>query len=138
MRSEIQILARTVFGEARGEYQKVSGGISALIAIANVVINRVNKKTWYGQTVSEVCLKPSQFSCWNTNDPNFPVINKDTIEDPIFNICLTVADKVIKGEWPDLLNGCDSYYAASMKDPPYWAQGKKPKRQIGQHLFFDI
>ncbi len=138
MKSEIQILARTIYGEARGEYKKVSGGIGALIAIANVVINRAQQKTWFGQTVVEVCLKRWQFSCWNANDPNFYEISKDIIADPIFNICLTVADKVLKGEWPDLTKGCDHYYSTILKKPPYWAQGKTPKCQIGQHLFFDL
>jgi spore germination cell wall hydrolase CwlJ-like protein len=138
MKSEIQILARTIYGEARGEYKKVSGGIGALIAIANVVINRAQQKTWFGQTVAEVCLKRWQFSCWNANDPNFYEISKDIIADPIFNICLTVADKVLKREWPDLTKGGDHYYSTILKKPPYWAQGKTPKCQIGQHLFFDL
>lgn len=138
MTSDIQILARTIYGEARGEYNKVSGGIGALIAIANVVMNRVKQRTWYGTTIREVCQKPWQFSCWNANDPNFSLLQAEIISDPMFEVCLQVAEKVIHGTWPDLTKGSDHYYATSLKIPPRWAAGRKPKCQIGQHLFFDL
>lgn len=137
MTAETQILARTIYGEARGEYHKSNGGLTALIAIANVVMNRVKQKSWYGTTVQEVCQKPWQFSCWNTADPNFKLLNSDVIMDPLFDICLEVADKVLKGQWPDITKGCDHYYAMSMKTPPRWAVGKTPNYQVGNHLFFD-
>lgn len=138
MTSDIQILARTIYGEARGEYSKVGGGIGSLIAIANVVMNRLKQRTWYGATIQEVCHKPWQFSCWNINDPNFCLLQAKIIRDPIFEICLNVAEKVIHGVWPDLTHGSDHYYARSLKTPPRWAIGQIPKCQIGQHLFFDL
>ncbi|WP_032112221.1 cell wall hydrolase [Candidatus Paracaedibacter symbiosus] len=138
MTPDIQILARTIYGEARGEYNKVNGGIAALIAVANVVVNRTKQRTWFGKTIAEVCQKPWQFSCWNVNDPNLRLLQANTILDPIFEVCLMVATKVIQGEWPDLTKGCDHYYAVSLKTPPPWAQGRVPKCQIGQHLFFDL
>ena len=138
MTTEIQILARTIYGEARGEYNRVNGGVGALIAVANVVLNRAKQNTWFGKTIPEVCRKPWQFSCWNARDPNFKLLQKEVIQDPVFEVCLRVAEKVIKGEWPDLTQGCDHYYAISRPCPPPWAVGKKPKYQIGQHLFFDL
>lgn len=137
MTAETQILARTIYGEARGEYAKQTGGLSSLIAVANVVMNRVKQKTWYGSTVQEVCQKPWQFSCWNMNDPNFNLLNSDVIMDPLFDLCVEVADKVIKGQWPDITKECDHYYSTSMKSSPKWAIGKSPKCQIGNHLFFN-
>lgn len=138
MTSDIQVLARTIYGEARGEYSKTNGGISALIAIANVVMNRTKQKTWYGTTIREVCQKPWQFSCWNKNDPNFDVLQTERIVDPIFEICQHVAEKVISGGWPDLTKGSDHYYAINLKMPPHWAIGRRPECQIGQHLFFNL
>ena len=41
----IDIMAKTLYGEARGE------GEEGLIAVGNVIKNRVKKKTWYGKTV---------------------------------------------------------------------------------------
>ena len=65
------VLARTVWGEARGE------GQAGMVAVANVVMNRVNfaraqlgGNYWWGNTIMRVCQKPLQFSCWNQADPN--------------------------------------------------------------------
>ena len=49
---DIDILARTIFGEARGEYEHVEGGISALIGVGNVVMNRVKaQKSHNGKSI---------------------------------------------------------------------------------------
>jgi spore germination cell wall hydrolase CwlJ-like protein len=138
MTSDIQILARTIYGEARGEYTTQKGGMGSLIAIANVVMNRLKQKTWYGYTIQEVCQKPEQFSCWNKHDPNLGILQIEKIIDPIFEICLQVSEKVISGTWPDLIKGSDHYYATNLSIPPYWARGKVPKCQIGRHLFFKL
>lgn len=137
MKNDIQILARTIYGEARGEYCRVDGGLSALVAIANVVKNRQKQQSWYGRTISEVCQKPYQFSCWNPNDPNLKLITAE-ITDPIFDVCLTVADRVIKDQWPDLTKGCDHYHASSMIQYPVWALSAVPKIKIGRHIFYDL
>ena len=41
--NDIHILARTIYGEARGEYYRLDGGLSSLIAIGNVVKNRLKQ-----------------------------------------------------------------------------------------------
>lgn len=61
---DIDILARTIYGEARGEPWE------GKIAVAWVVRNRAERGGWWGDTIREVCLKPWQFSCWNETDPN--------------------------------------------------------------------
>jgi spore germination cell wall hydrolase CwlJ-like protein len=137
MNRDVQILARTIYGEARGEYQQPNGGLSALMAVANVVMNRVKQKTWYGQTIIEVCQKPYQFSCWNIHDPNYELITKDVITDPLYQICFDVADKVSTGQWPDVTQGCDHYHATSIA-LPRWAQGLMVKAKIGHHWFYDL
>ncbi|HLD95340.1 MAG TPA: cell wall hydrolase [Alphaproteobacteria bacterium] len=132
------ILARTIYGEARGEYFSRVGGLSALIAVGNVVLNRMKRKKWFGTTVREVCLKPFQFSCWNEKDPNFRVVKSVSRQDPIFEICYHVAEQLCDGRWPDLTQNADHYYAVSMKIPPAWAKDKKPTIQIGGHVFFNL
>ncbi|MDR0633088.1 MAG: cell wall hydrolase [Holosporales bacterium] len=132
------ILARTIYGEARGEFSRVDGGLAALIAIGNVVINRVNRKSWFGGDIREVCQKPKQFSCWNASDSNYTVIQQVTHDDSLFKTCLNVADNVICGAWPDLTKGADHYYAVSSQNLPYWAENKMPTVKIGQHLFFQL
>lgn len=137
--TEKEILARTLYGEARGEYMRLDGGLSALIGVANVIMNRANRKSWFGKNVSEVCLKPYQFSCWNQTDPNRSVllqVSKQT--DPLFETCLEVANGVLNGVWPDLTKDSDHYYAVWMDRAPTWSLGKKPRVKLGQHLFFRL
>ena len=136
---DIDTLARTLYGEARGEFTRTDGGLSSLIAVANVVMNRVKRKTWFGESVPQVCLKPYQFSCWNASDPNRPLmLQADPNEDPVFGTCLLVAQKVIEGQWPDLTKDSDHYYAVWMDRAPKWALGHRPTVKIGQHIFFRL
>ncbi len=62
--SEKQILALTIYGEARGE------STEGKIAVGSVILERVDHRDWDGKTIHEVCLKPWQFSCFNERDPN--------------------------------------------------------------------
>ena len=55
---DIDIVARTLFGEARGE------GPLGMRAVAHVIRNRVRDKRWR-DTYAEVCLRSKQFSAWN-------------------------------------------------------------------------
>ena len=128
MDKETEILAKTIYGEARGE------GLSGMEAIANVVMNRVHKKNWWGQTISEVCLKPKQFSCWNENDPNGKLIKGDLTTDSVFQVCCRIAKRAIKGLLPDITKGSTHYHALSVN--PAWANRLVPNAQIGNHLFY--
>jgi spore germination cell wall hydrolase CwlJ-like protein len=135
---DIDILARTIYGEARGEYASLEGGMASLIAIGNVVMNRVKAQSWYGKTIQEVCRKPWQFSCWNEDDPNRKVLMQGEIVDPVFTFCRKVATKVALEEWPDLTKGSDHYHANSMLIIPKWAKGQKPKIRMAKHVFYQL
>ncbi|OJX13204.1 MAG: hypothetical protein BGO77_08520 [Caedibacter sp. 37-49] len=136
---DIDVLARTIYGEARGEYKRPDGGIASLIAVANVVMNRLKAKTWYGMTVKEVCQKPFQFSCWNKQDPNRALITSSKVqEDPLFMTCQQVAQQVVAEQWPDLTRGSDHYYATSLSKPPVWSEKVQPRLKLGQHIFFQL
>ena len=106
--NDIEILARTIYGEARGEYGRVDGGLAALIAVGNVIVNRAQHQTWFGRSIRDVCLKPYQFSCWNENDPNREKIVAVTDDSPIFAQCLDVARALAAQQYPDLTKGADS------------------------------
>lgn len=58
---DLDVCTRTLYGEARGEYAQ--NGPIALITVANVIMNRFKRGGKYGKTLTEVCLKPHQFSC---------------------------------------------------------------------------
>ena len=61
---DISVMAGTLWGEARNQ------GDEGMIAVGNVIMNRVKAKSWYGDHIKGVCLKAWQFSCWNDDDPN--------------------------------------------------------------------
>jgi N-acetylmuramoyl-L-alanine amidase len=136
--TDIGTLARTLYGEARGE------GFDGRVAVAWVVVNRVRTGR-YGATVRDVCRKPRQFSCWNLDDPNLQRIERVTPEDSIFAECLGIAALVYAafrgrgGALPPVLKdptlGSTHYCVSRLK--PYWAQGKSPVCTIGNHKFFN-
>ncbi len=132
---DLNIFARTLYGEARGEY--ALSGPASLIAVANVILNRLKRGGKYGKTFIEVCLKPRQFSCWNTSDPNRSLLQQeDLIKDPLFKFCQQVVHKVNQGIWPDLTRNSDHYHATSCK--PYWSKSGKIKLRLGNHIFYKL
>jgi N-acetylmuramoyl-L-alanine amidase len=136
MSDATDILARTIYGEARGEYAE--GGIAPLIAVGNVVMNRVRAKGRYGNSIVEVCRQPFQFSCWNEGDPNRKLLMRPEIADPVFIICSEVAARVALGQWPDLTRGSDHYHAVTLPILPSWARNRKPRVRFGNHIFYQL
>ena len=133
---EIDVLARTLWGEARGE------GTTGLEAVANVVLNRVKMaeenggKFWWGSNIIQVCQKPYQFSCWNRSDPSFKKLQAVTEENLYFATSLRVARRAVLGQLEDYTGGATHYHADYVA--PYWAKGETPTIVIGRHIFFDL
>ncbi|WP_421723155.1 cell wall hydrolase [Bauldia sp.] len=128
---EILTLARTLYGEARGEPKE---GIEA---VANVIVNRVMSKR-YPNTVSKVCLQRLQFSCWNDNDPNRKIIARlKPGDNPVFDMVLGIARRALLGGIPSLVAGALHYHAKSVK--PSWVKNSPAATlvaRIGAHLFW--
>jgi N-acetylmuramoyl-L-alanine amidase len=134
---DIDILARTIWGEARG------GGYSGMAAVASVIMNRVNldlnhdgKPDWWGEGVQGVCLKKWQFSCWLENDPNRAKLLAVNERDGLFRQALAIARKAVAGEMKDETKGATHYHAIYMT--PKWAVGKRWCARIGRHLFYRL
>jgi hypothetical protein len=129
--TEIDILARTIWGEARGESDAGKAGV------AWVVQNRAMIGGWWGDDIVEVCLKPYQFSCWNHNDPNRKQMERlSANSNPPFQKCLEIARDVLKGKIPDPTKGANHYHADYVK--PNWAKSENFTVQIGNHLFYKL
>lgn len=135
-KKNIDILARTLWGEARGEsYQGIQG-------VANVIVNRYNEakksqgkyKLWGGASIAKVCQAPYQFSCWNANDPNRAKMLALTVADPIFAQCVAIATLAVQGKLPDVTGGSTYYHTSAVK--PAWSKGLAPVATIGNHKFF--
>jgi spore germination cell wall hydrolase CwlJ-like protein len=122
-------LARTLYGEARGE------GEAGRIAVAWVVRNRLKRPKRFRATIREICQQPWQFSCWNASDPNRAKILAASSADPVFADCIEVARRVLDDEADDPTHGADFYCVSSLT--PNWARGHQPCAKIGRHSFYN-
>lgn len=137
--TDVEILARTLYGEARNE------GYTGMQAVANVVVNRAKaKKSFFGTGISGVCLKPRQFSCWN---PKFGYSTKDanivanykrmisaTTADPLYAQAVEIARLAVAGQLTDITKNAAYYHTTAIN--PSWAKGVLPVKVIGSHKFY--
>ena len=129
--NDLEIMAKTVYGEARGEAHE------GRVAVAQTILNRLLADTWYGDTLAEVCLKPFQFSCWNEDDPNLVKLTDLSLaRSSIFAECMIAClDALRSATDHDPTNGATHYHTKSIS--PYWAMGKNTCAEIGNHLFYN-
>lgn len=126
--ADVDVLARTIWGEARGD------GAAGMAAVAAVIMNRVRRGGWWGNSVRDVCLKPYQFSAWNTFDPNrLRMLNVDG-NDQAFAVALEIARAAVSGSLPDPTGGATHYHAKSVN--PKWAATGTQSAIIGGHVFY--
>ncbi|MDH4873005.1 cell wall hydrolase [Pseudomonas sp. BN515] len=135
---DIDVLARTIWGEARGE------GIAGQVAVGWTIRNRVEmdlgkdgKPDWWGEGYEGVCRAPWQFSCWNKNDPNSAYLRGEKqIPASEYMRAREAAVAVIEGRQPDPTGQATHYYATTMPKAPAWAPLAKRTAKIGRHVFF--
>jgi N-acetylmuramoyl-L-alanine amidase len=124
---DLDIAARTVWGEARGE------GFEGMVAVAHVIANRALKGGWWGATLEEVCKKPWQFSAWNDNDPNREKLVSLSKTHPEYLMALqAVAVALVADEDPTL--GACHYHTKNID--PAWASGAEASAIIGNHRYY--
>jgi N-acetylmuramoyl-L-alanine amidase len=139
--SDKQILAVTGYGEARGE------PIEGIVGVMSVIKNRVREGR-FGKGYSGVCLKPKQFSCWNEDDPNRPLllsaaeslISGSQVLPRALELCLLIAGGMVREIISDNTKGSNHYLTRKLYNdaPPSWAKGKTPKALIGNHIFLQL
>ena len=127
MAYDTELATMTVYMEASGE------GPEGMKAVAYVLVNRHNV---HEATLAAVCLRPFQFSCWNTDDPNRARIAALRDEDPTLAEAEHAVTTAINGSEPDPTLGATNYYASSMRTPPDWAKRMTFTVEIGKHRFF--
>lgn len=130
----VEILARTIYGEARGE------PVRAKEAMANVVMNRVRRGRrpggyWWGDTVATVCYRPGQFPCWDEGSRNRQKIQSVTKENRVFASCLRIARRAVAGTLEDITFGSTHYHAKSVNPP--WSCRRGARVEIGKFLFYN-
>ena len=129
------VVAGTLWAEARSE------PIEGRIAVGNVIRTRARVRR---QTTRQVCLAPSQFSCWadaggRANHLALMAILRalPAITDSLFRECLWIADGLSTGVLLDNVHGADHYLTTQLYDsaPPAWAHPMPVVCVIGRHTF---
>lgn len=120
------IVAITIWREARGEPW------DAQRAVAWVIYNRMRDKRWPDDPVG-VCHQRLQFSCWNSNDPNF--YKWPAAADPSWLSCC----KAWQESGGDPTSGANHYHSFSdTGDFPAWADASKITAKIGSFTFYKL
>lgn len=125
---DIDIGARTIFDEARGEPYEGKK------AVGHVLINRRDKKIGdRDHSIAAVALRWRQFSGWNEGDPNRTRGELVTVNDRTFRQCICAMMEAL--DEPDNTGGATHYHTRWIK--PDWAEGKTPCKVIGNHYFYN-
>jgi spore germination cell wall hydrolase CwlJ-like protein len=128
----IDVLARTLWGEARGEGQR------GMEAVACVILNRAANPRWWGRDIVSVCLAPWQFSAWNPDDHNRRLMFAVTTSDHSFARAQDIARSAVVGHLSDRTNGADHFHTTAMNPRPLWARNRRPVKTIGRHVFYRL
>jgi N-acetylmuramoyl-L-alanine amidase len=139
--SPLEVVAATIYGEARGER------IEGRVAVGCVIRNRVKARR-YGKDYPAVCLAPYQFSCWLHHDKahqeNFETLmlacrqlKRDELT-PLLRECVWVAGGILDDDILDSTRASTHYITRALWEshPPKWAVGLTPVIGIDRHVFF--
>ena len=123
-----EIFAATIYMEARGESEEGQRWV------AWVIKNRAhkNRSYWGGSKIRDVCLRQSQFSCWNGRT------SLDVNEPQAFQTASRIAREVSGASISqDPTSGSDHYCNLSvLKTEPSWVKNVKFVRKVGSHSFY--
>jgi N-acetylmuramoyl-L-alanine amidase len=132
--SDQQILALTIYGEARGE------STQGRCAVGSVILERVKRGGWFGKTIPTVCLLPFQFSCYLPNDPNYKKLYAIASDwdyfvgiDNALKECSDIAGALINGRiQPNII----ATHYKTLNCAASWAGQMRKVGVIGHHEFF--
>jgi N-acetylmuramoyl-L-alanine amidase len=132
--SPAQVLALTIYGEARGEPTE------GKIAVGSVILERVKQDGWYGKTIPEVCFKKWQFSCYLENDPNYGKLlniaehwDEAMIGNKALNDCFGIALGLVNGT---ILPTVEATNYKTLTCDAAWAVTMKKVATVGNHDFY--
>ena len=120
------VLARTAWGEARGE------GDRGLAAVIHVINNRYDKGNG-DVSYTEVAQAPKQFTAWNEDSPNRSVA--EGLDGQDLDRVKSLVRDVLSGRNQDPTGGATHYHSTDFA-PPGWAQGQTPTAMLGKHAFY--
>ncbi len=115
-----EIVTATIILEAGGEHS-----LGAMEAVHEVIVNRSAKRKI---SKRDVCLQPSQFSCWTGKDIAKQIAKAKSHSrwGEAFLITMDFAT--------NFTGGADHYHADYCN--PYWNKHMKITAKIGRHIFY--
>lgn len=120
---ERDLLARTIWGEARGEPYE------GQLGVAHVALNRLaSDENYGGKTLKDVLLAPKQFSPWNGGGAALMALTKEQLA-PFAK----VVEAALSGA-PDPTGGATYFANTEVAKPQSWMKG--PAVQLGRHTFY--
>ena len=128
---DLFVLAQTVLGEAEGEHFR------GKVGVAWCVINRSRDGRW-PKKISEVCLQPKQFSCFNKSSPRLKIMReiRRYVSEKTWQDCFAAATLAYLGLEPDPTGGSNHY--VTLETHPRWAKDKEPTSIVGGHKFWKL
>ena len=127
---EIEILAKTIYGEARKETHDVR------LAIAWTILNRVRSKNWRGESVVDVCQYPFDYPSWHKEKELLLSLKKEN-GDKQYLLIYQMIESLADGKYTDPTNGCTTY-CLHTKRMPKWTVPLEAEVKIGRYLFFKL
>jgi N-acetylmuramoyl-L-alanine amidase len=140
--SDEQVLALTIYGEARGE------PLEGQVAVGAVIRNRLCTGRW-GPTYRAVCLAKAQFSCWSAVGGAGEFSNNQVVLTqarllveggvalPILRQCHFLAQGIASQALLDNTGRATHYLTRDLyvHNPPAWARKLAVTDRIGAHVF---
>lgn len=117
---ELELLARVVAAEARGE------SLPGQRAIAWTVVNRLEEPETYGRTVTRVLLRPYQYAK--------PLAVGDA--HPAYLRAMLASVQVLLGEVADDSHGATHFCRCDLRPLPAWARQFELRTRISGHCFY--
>lgn len=137
--TELEWLARTMWGEARGETD------FGMRAVGHVIMNRVRDRA-FGDTIAATVTQGngSQFNVWRRADPNYSKAIGVTTFNADYVRALRIAAEIMQGQSVDPTNGSIIYFNERASTDSRFVQavlgqvatGQARRVDIGNHSFF--
>lgn len=127
--TDLTFLALTAYREARNQPSL------GQVAVCYSIIERVRRKSWFGNSILDVVTKKWQYSSLtNPKDPQLTIW--PTTADRTWQGCLLIAYGCMHNDYQNPVPFADSYYDTSIA-PPAWAKKECFVDQIGVLRFFN-
>lgn len=108
------------------------GGEDGMQAVMNSILNRAKARNL---SPYEVCIQREQYDAITIlGDPG--TVRWPAVHDPFWLIAQSLASDASMDLLPDITHGAVSYYALSMKTPPYWAASMEKTVEVGNQVYF--